>query len=170
MISTVIPALPPIPALVDTLTALVPAVAHGLVRDVTLAANTDTPFLNAVTEAGGSGLVIAPGDRAALITAALAQTKSDLILVLAPGMVPQGDWIDTLNDALSEIEDQRAGLIPVMGAPWLTWMARLTGRPDHRHGLLFRAQDWRAGERFRLTPLEARLADRRSRGLKRAAD
>ena len=136
MISAVIPALHPIPALVDTLTALVPAVAEGLIRDVAIAANAETAFLSAVTEAGGSGLVLAPGDRAALIRAAAAKAKCPHILVLEPGMVPVGDWIASLGDALAEIEGSRAGLLPVQGAPWLTWIAQLTGRADPRLGLL----------------------------------
>jgi hypothetical protein len=170
MISAVIPALHPIPALVDTLTALVPAVAEGLIRDVAIAANTDTPFLSAVTEAGGSRLILAPGDRSALIRAAAAMVKCPHILVLEPGMVPIGDWIASLGDALVEIGGEKAGLIPVQSAPWLTWMAHITGRADARLGLVMSAMSLRGGERPRYMALDAVLADRRKRGLRPAAD
>jgi hypothetical protein len=169
MISAVIPALHPIPALVDTLTALVPAVAEGLIRDVAIAANAETPFLSAVTEAGGSRLILAPGDRPALIRAAAAKVKCPHILVLEPGMVPIGDWIATLGDALAEIDGAQAGLIPVLSARWLTWMAQITGRADARLGLLASAMALRDGQSPRYMTLDAVLADRRKRGLRSAA-
>ena len=170
MISAVIPALPPLPALVDTLTALVPAVAQGLVRDVIIAAPEETRFLSAVTEAGGSGLVIAPGGRDALIRAALKQAKSDLILVLAPGMVPQGDWIETLNDALGDVDARHGYFLPIAGAPLSSWITRLTGRAHELQGLLATKSALQNEARLALRPLSAVVADRRSRGLKRAVD
>lgn len=169
MISAVIPALSPVPALVDTLAALVPAVAQGLVRDVVIAANAETPFLTAVTEAGGSALVLAEGGRGALIRAGAKRAKSAHILVLEPGMVPQGDWIETLADALRDIDGNRAGLLPVAGAPWLTWTARLTGHPDARLGLVAMAAALSSGQRLRFSALPAFVADRRKRGLRSAA-
>ena len=170
MISAVLPALHPVPALVDTLTALVPAVAEGLVRDVVIAANRETPFLTAVTEAGGSALVLAEGGRAALIAAGAKAAKSAHILVLEPGMVPQGDWIATLGDALRDIDEQRGGLMPVAGAPWLTWMARLTGRADPRLGVLAAATALASGRPLSFAALPTALADRRKRGIRSAAD
>lgn len=170
MISVVIPAVHPVPALVDTLTALVPAVAEGLIRDVALVAPQETPFLAAVTEAGGSDLILAAGDRTVLIQAAAARMKCPHVLVLEPGMVPIGDWIATLNDALAEIEGARAGLLPVHRAPWLSWMARLGSNLDARLGLLASAQALRLGQKLRYSSVDAMLMDRRKRGLRSAAD
>lgn len=169
MISAVIPALRPVPALVDTLTALVPAVAEGLIRDVAIAANDETPFLSAVTEAGGSRLVLAQGDRLALIRAAAAKVKCPHVLVLEPGMVPLGDWIATLGDALAGIGREKTGLMSVQAAPWLTWMAQLTGRVDARLGLLASPTALSGEQRTRYQKLDAVLADRRKRGLRPAA-
>jgi hypothetical protein len=169
MISVVIPALHPVPALVDTLAALVPGVAEGLVRDVTIIAPAETPFLAAVTEAGGSGFVVAAGGRADLIKAGAAQAKSGHVLVLEPGLVPLGDWMAALADSLRDIEGPHAGLIPVQGAPWLPWIARVTGHADLRLGLLAEKAALQAGTRFRWTVLAAALGDRRKRGLKSAA-
>ena len=169
MISAVIPALHPVPALVDTLTALVPAVAEGLIRDVVIVAQAETPFLSALTEAGGSGLIIVPGERSTLIRTAAAQIKCPHVLVLAPGMVPLGDWIATLSDALSAIEGRQGGLLPVQGAPWLTWIAQLSGQADERLGLIASATALSNGERLNYAKIDAMLADRRKRGLRPAA-
>ena len=117
MISAVIPALIPIPALVDTLTALVPAVAEGLVRDVVIVAREETAFLTAITDAGGSTLVIAKGDRGALIAAGAQRAKAPHVLVLEPGMVPQGDWIATLSDCLADLTERDAALMPLPTRP-----------------------------------------------------
>ena len=169
MISAVIPALTPIPALVDTLTALVPAVAEGLVRDVVIVAREETPFLTAITDAGGSALVITEGDRRALIAAGAQRAKSPHILVLDPGMVPQGDWIATLSDCLADLEGQNAALLPLIGVPWLTWAARLTGRADPRLGVVATKDALLKGERLRFRPVQALVADRRNRRLRSAA-
>lgn len=169
MISAVIPALTPIPALVDTLTALVPAVAEGLVRDVVIVAQEETPFLTAITDAGGSALVIAAGDRRALIQAGAQRAKSAHILVLDPGMVPQGDWIATLSDCLADLEGRDAALLPLVGAPWLTMMARLTGRADPRLGFVAAKTALTAGNTLRFRPVQALVADRRNRRLRSAA-
>lgn len=169
MISAVIPALDPIPALVDTLTALVPAVAEGLVRDVVIVACEETPFLTALTDAGGSALVIAKGGRKRLIAAGAERAKSPYVLVLAPGMVPQGDWIATLGDCLAEVDEQKAALMPLAGKPWLTWVAQLTRRPDPRLGMVATKTALVSGEPLSFRPVQAVLADRRNRRLRSAA-
>ena len=169
MISVVIPALQPVPALVDTLTALVPAVAEGLVRDVVIVAENETPFLTAVTEAGGSLLVIAAGNRKHLIAEGAQRAKSAQCLVIEPGMVPQGDWIAVLADAQRDVEGQRAGLMPMIGAPWLTWAARLFGVADPRLGILAMTAALRTENRLRFMTVPAFVADRRQRGLRSAA-
>lgn len=169
MISAVLPTLTPIPALVDSLTALVPAVAEGLVRDVVIVAREETPFLTAITDAGGSALVITAGDHAGLIMAGAQHAKASHVLVLEPGMVPQGDWIATLSDCVADIEGQEAALLPLIGAPWLTWMARLTGRADRRLGLVATKSALVSGGKLRFTPVQAELADRRKRRLRSAA-
>ena len=53
MISVVIPVESDEPALIDTLAALVPAAADGLVRDLVLAAAGGTEFLRQVADAAG---------------------------------------------------------------------------------------------------------------------
>jgi hypothetical protein len=84
-------------------------------------------------------------------------------------MVPIGDWIATLGDALAEIDGAQAGLIPVLSARWLTWMAQITGRADARLGLLASAMALRDGQSPRYMTLDIVLADRRKRGLRSAA-
>ena len=62
MISVLIPVETDEPALIDTLAALVPAAADGLVRDLVLAAREDTSFLRHVSDAAGCAVALHPGE------------------------------------------------------------------------------------------------------------
>ncbi|MCP8939265.1 glycosyltransferase [Alsobacter sp. SYSU M60028] len=93
MLSVVIPTTGGQPFLVETLSALVPAAAEGLVRDVALAAAAPNEALRSIADAAGCVLREGPGERAARVAEAAALARSDWLLVLEPGFAPGGDWM-----------------------------------------------------------------------------
>jgi hypothetical protein len=100
------------PAVVDTLAALVPGVAEGLLRDVWLAAPAHLAFAEQVADAAGCGLVSDGMDAAARAGAALARCRADWALSVAGGVVPAGLWMQAAEDFLSVVS-RRGASAPV---------------------------------------------------------
>lgn len=84
MISVLIPVEVWEPGLVETIAALVPAVADGVVRDLVLIGPPDFEPLAAIADAAGCLLVHGEGSRSAMIALAARHARCDHVLVLPP--------------------------------------------------------------------------------------
>jgi len=173
MISVVIPVAHEEPGLLDTLAALVPAVADGLVRDLVLVSSTPNRFAEDVADASGCGVVVAPGGRAAQLAAGAAVLRAPWIMALEPGLVPAGGWMDEIADFIADSgQVQRAcalTLVPRAGAgrlrPWLlNWRLAVTGQADPLQGLAAPKTAMADGSapRLRASRLTSPVLDRRS--------
>jgi hypothetical protein len=174
MISVVVTLAHEEPAVVDTLTALVEAVADGTVRDAVIAAPPGLSFAHAVAE--GAGCRLAEGEGVAGEIAALDQCRSEWILRIAAGMVPVGLWSKAVEDhcAARGAAEARAGLFRVADAygmtPWTRALAQrwraASGRIDPAQPVLAPRPTMAAVVGGRRTPsmlLPATAADRRRR-------
>src|SRR5271154_3319461 len=87
-------------AVVRTLSALVGASVRGLVRDVVLAGPQDAS-LALLADHAGCGSVEAASE-ADYLRRALALVRSEHLLVLRPGHLPETGFIDEIEDLLAE--------------------------------------------------------------------
>jgi hypothetical protein len=167
MLSVIVPVLAEESALIETLAALVPAVADGAVRDVSLAAPPSTGILRDLSDATGCRLVEAVGPRDQLIAAAAGQARCDWILVLEPGLVPGALWAVEATDFVARarrpesagftLHPQR-GAKAALAALGLNLSAGLFGRA-HAHLGLIRPRA--ASGRLPFTRLQSPIHDRR---------
>jgi hypothetical protein len=81
-------------ALAATLSALVPAVAAGLIGDAVILAAQQDGILEQVADAAGATLVVAPG---APWTEGAKEARRDWLLCLDDGDIPQEGWIRVLD-------------------------------------------------------------------------
>jgi hypothetical protein len=171
MMSVIIPVLRDDPALVDTLAALVPAAAEGIVRDVVLGTTDETPFVQELADAAGCGIVTQPGDRSALVRAAVRRVKGPWLLLLEPGLAPGGDWMADAADFIDEAGRDvtlaavftlasRGGAGPRARAFLRNAATSLFGRTDPLQGLVAHREGWEAG-RLRISRLPSPIHDRR---------
>jgi hypothetical protein len=109
-------------ALAVTLSALVPAVAAGLIGDAVILAEKPDDILAEVADAAGATLVIA--QRGSWIEGAKV-ARRDWLLCLDDGDVPQEGWIRVLDrfvalsrpeQGLARMRRRRAGLIDVLAS------------------------------------------------------
>lgn len=119
-------------ALAVTLSALVPAVAAGLVGDAIILSEQDDEILSKVADAVGATLVVAKG---ASWNAGAQAARRDWLLCLDDGDIPQEGWIRTLDRfvslsgperGLARLRRRRRG---VLGA-----VSNLLGRSSVRAG------------------------------------
>lgn len=157
-------------AAVETLSALVEAVAEGVLRDAILV-GPPSAQLDRVADAAGAARIAMTGARNAMLKHAAISAKSDWLLIIHAGCVPQGAWINALAEFPAQVErDDDAGFLPLvtrrgigamLKAAFANGKARITGRADPRHGLLVRKSTVIDGGRMRLVALEGGLVDRR---------
>jgi hypothetical protein len=170
MISVLVPVPGEEPALVDTLAALVPAVADGLVRDLVLAGPSG-PFLDSVADGAGCGRVVAAGSRVQLISAALGELRSNWVLVLEAGMVPGGAWAEEAEDFVRG-RSERAAVFTLVAPPGrgraralaVNMAASLAGRAHPAQGLLAPRKMLESGATGRVVRLASPMLDRRRAG------
>jgi len=81
-------------ALAATLSALVPAVAAGLIGDAVILAAKQDEILEQVADAAGATLVVAPD---APWTEGAKEARRDWLLCLDDGDIPQEGWIRVLD-------------------------------------------------------------------------
>lgn len=170
MISVILPVLNDEPALIDTLSALVEAVADGVLRDAILI-GPESDVTDRMADAAGALRLTASGRRDALIKQAAAHAKADWLMIVTPGLVPAGDWIRSLAEFLKTAQsDDDAGFLPLMPKRgmkaallglYLNQKARITGEADPRLGLLIQKALLKTGLRPRLSRLEGGMLDRR---------
>jgi hypothetical protein len=172
MLSVVIPVAHPEPALVDTLAALVPAAADGLLRDVLLAGAADSEFLQRVADAAGCGLLPLAGDRAAAVRTGAGQVKGPWVLVLEPGLVPGGDWMAETEAFIQEAEADAAAAYSLAArgaikqqirAHAINWRCRLTGQAHPLQGLVAARDLLAQGRPVKAARLASPVHDRRGR-------
>ncbi|MFO1147717.1 MAG: glycosyl transferase [Alsobacter sp.] len=172
MLSVVIPVTHPEPALVDTLAALVPAAADGLLRDVLLAGAAESDFLQRVADAAGCGLLPIAGGRAAAVASGARQVKGPWVLVLEPGLVPGGDWMAETEAFIEEAGDgdaaayslaPRGPLRQQIRSHAINWRCQLTGRAHPLQGLVAGRDILAQGRPVKAARLASPVHDRRGR-------
>ncbi|WP_088343723.1 MULTISPECIES: TIGR04283 family arsenosugar biosynthesis glycosyltransferase [Rhodomicrobium] len=104
MISVVIPTLNADAHLARTLTALVPAAVHGIVRDVVVADGGSTDRTPNVAEAAGARFVLAQRGRGQQLAAGAGAAKSDWLLFLHADTVLQEGWEEEALEMIRGIE------------------------------------------------------------------
>lgn len=85
-------------AVVMTLSALVAGAAAGVVRDVVLVADRPSELLGRIADVSGCTLVHVAGTRGKALAAGAREAKSDWLMFLPPGAVPENGWIDEASD------------------------------------------------------------------------
>jgi hypothetical protein len=107
-------------ALAATLSALVPAVAAGLIGDAVILAEREDDTLAMVADAAGATLVVT---KDAAWTEAAKVARRDWLLCLDDGDIPQEGWIRVLDrfvalsrpeQGLARMRRQRAGLFSAL--------------------------------------------------------
>ena len=157
-------------AAVETLSALVEAVADGVLRDAILI-GPQSDALDRVADAAGAARIAFDGPRDALVQRAAELAKAEWLLIVTAGCVPQGAWINALAEFPRRVErDNEAGFLPLIArrgvwamlkAAFANGTARFIGRADARHGLLVRKSSAKRGGRMALLPLDGGIMDRR---------
>ncbi len=151
MISLILPLTHDEPALLETLSACVAGVAEGVIRDAVLVTPHLSESMERMSDAAGCKVVVSEGPRNALISAGGQAARSDWWLVLTPGMIPGGPWLSDLNGHLAMAEPDDIGVMRLsargsfmdgLKAGCLPALARLTGKPDPRLGLLIHRSMW----------------------------
>lgn len=112
MISVLIPVEAWEPGLVETIAALVPAVADGVVRDLVLIGPPDLEPLAAISDAAGCLLVRGDGSRSALIAQAARHARCDHVLVLPPGLIPSAPLFAELAEWATTLPPDGTYIIP----------------------------------------------------------
>ncbi len=171
MLSVVLPVLAEEPALVDTLAALVPGVAEGMVRDVVVVTGTPSKLTERIADSGGCVLLEGSGDRSALVRIGLARARSTVAMVLEPGLVPTGDWIAETADFLEGPDAEHRVAVFSLAArggfgaslrAGLVNAAAAMGRADPRLGRIGRVA-LLGGEAAPVSRLSSPILDRRGR-------
>jgi hypothetical protein len=83
---------------VATLSALVAGAAAGVVRDVVLVAGRPSELLDRIADVSGCTLLQVEGTRGEALAAGARAAKSDWLMFLSPGAVPENGWIDEVGD------------------------------------------------------------------------
>lgn len=147
MLSVVIPTEGDERAAVATLTALVPGAAAGVVSDVILVDRPGSSEIERVADVAGCRFMAFAGSRAAAMAAGAAQTKSEWLLFLQAGAIPDSGWIDESAQFIKVVSDAgrpRAGIFRYAPSPYaetgwrdsLRALTRLMSGPRGDEGVL----------------------------------
>jgi len=173
MISVILPALIEEPATIETLAILVEGVAEGILRDCVLVSAKPSDLFEHYADAAGCSFVVENGSYNALLKKGAAQVRSDWSLVITPGLVPSGDWLNALADWISDKpQPSDAAFIPFhsrkgwagrLNAFAVNVYPHLTGKPHPLQGFIVSTSLLRQGAlpRLRMRRLDARMMDRR---------
>ena len=112
MISVLIPVEAWEPGLVETIAALVPAVADGVVRDLVLIGPPDFEPLAAIADAAGCLLVHGEGSRSTMIALGARHARCDHVLVLPPGLIPSMSLFAELAELIDTLPTNGVYMIP----------------------------------------------------------
>jgi hypothetical protein len=89
--------------LLPTLAALVPGATAGLVREV-IVADTGNAATAQIADIAGCRLLAAPGARGARLRRGAEAARSQWLLFLKPGLVPEVIWIDEVRQFIEQAE------------------------------------------------------------------
>jgi hypothetical protein len=117
---------------VSTLAALVPAAAHGTVRDVILVDRHASPAMERVADVAGCHLENISGSRGAALTQGASIARGPWLMFIAPGAVLEPGWADDVTRFIEAMEHDgtmRAATFTSVPDPHepLTVTARLRG-------------------------------------------
>ncbi|HUU65790.1 MAG TPA: TIGR04283 family arsenosugar biosynthesis glycosyltransferase [Methyloceanibacter sp.] len=107
MISVVIPTFNAAPTLVHTLSALVPALVHGVVQDAIIADGGSTDDTCAIADAAGTHLVEAPRGRGTQLDAGAALARGDWLLFLHADTVLEPGWAEEAEAFMERVQTGR---------------------------------------------------------------
>jgi glycosyltransferase involved in cell wall biosynthesis len=102
VVSVVIPTLNAEATLVRTLSALVPGVVEGLIREVVISDGGSTDSTLEIAEATGCKIIRSEASRGLQLYRGCAETKGDWLLVLHADSVVGEGWIDALQEHMKE--------------------------------------------------------------------
>jgi glycosyltransferase involved in cell wall biosynthesis len=136
-------------ALLPTLAALVAGAAAGVVREVIVADAGSRDTTAAIADGAGCRVLTSAQTRGARLKAAAATARAPWLLFLAPGTVPDANWIEETRRFIQQAELRgcaetyaaafrpgsatfRPALIEALALLW----ASLGARPDAGQGLL----------------------------------
>ncbi len=100
MLSVIIPTNGVEAPVVATLAALVPGAATGVVRDVVLVEQASSEAIARVADV--AGCVFVAGSRAAALVAGAAKARSDWLMFLHAGAIPDPGWIDEVAQFMQD--------------------------------------------------------------------
>jgi glycosyltransferase involved in cell wall biosynthesis len=106
MLSVVIPTHDSESALLRTLAALVPGAAAGMVREVIVADAGSRDDTVAIADGAGCRVRNSRENRGERLLSAARDARSDWLLFLTPGTVPDADWIDEIRRFIETAELQ----------------------------------------------------------------
>jgi rSAM/selenodomain-associated transferase 2 len=109
MISVVIPTFNAAPTLVHTLSALVPALVHGVVQEAIIADGGSTDDTCAIADAAGTHLVEAPRGRGTQLDAGAALARGDWLLFLHADTVLEPGWAEEAEAFMERVDAGRRG-------------------------------------------------------------
>lgn len=107
MISVVIPTFNAAPTLVHTLSALVPALVHGVVQEAIIADGGSTDDTCAIADAAGTHLVEAPRGRGTQLDAGAALARGDWLLFLHADTVLEPGWAEEAEAFMERVDTGR---------------------------------------------------------------
>jgi glycosyltransferase involved in cell wall biosynthesis len=139
--------------LLPTLSALVPGVAAGILRDVIIADGGSHDATEEIADGAGCRFLLAPGARGAQLKAAADVARGPWILFLRPGIVPDATWVAEVSRFIEEsdlqgLNETRAAVFrpgstsyarPLLVEALALLKSALGGRPRPEQGLLIHA-------------------------------
>lgn len=107
MLSIVIPTLNAETHLPQCLSALVPGVVQGLVKDVVIVDGGSSDRTAEIADTAGAHFITAPKGRGSQLRAGAAAAKGDWILFLHADTVLQAGWVDEVHKFLEQVAQGR---------------------------------------------------------------
>lgn len=147
MLSVIIPTEGVEPPVVATLAALVPGAAAGVVREVLLVDRAKSDTIARVADVAGCDFLAHDGSRGAMLAAGAKQARSNWLMFLHAGTVPDATWIDEVGQFMQNAElhiQPRAAIFRYARSPYaatglragLSHLVRMLSGPSPDQGLV----------------------------------
>lgn len=166
MLSIVIPALNAEAALPDTLSALVPGVVKGLVREVVLVDGGSTDATARIADQAGARIITAPKGRGSQLAAGAEAVQGEWILFLHADTVLEAGWVAQTQRFIESVERNGEPLAAAFtfalddfsGSArrlerMVDWRCRMLGLPYGDQGLLIAKSFYESLGGFKPMPL-----------------
>jgi glycosyltransferase involved in cell wall biosynthesis len=125
-------------ALVATLAALVPGATAGVVREVIVADGCSHDETEQVADIAGCRFFSSAEPLGSRLAAAAARTRSEWLMFLAPGIVPQPGWIDDTIAFVRQDQARAAVFLPAPSGIFMRMRRALARLPSAEQGLILR--------------------------------